>query len=209
MKLPFNLLVERRSEDFPKCLPIVTSLGAVLVAFIFSGIVLKIIGGQPIRVLGFFFSATFGSWGVFSDTLVKATPLILVGLACSLAFKMKMWNIGAEGQFYLGAFFASLVVLVPLVPPESPKWVVLSSMVLMGMIGGAIWGFIPGVLKAKYNVNEIISTLMLNYVAIYWNNYWINAGGIMREFICQNSLKKGIYAFCVIVLSNNTKAEYA
>jgi simple sugar transport system permease protein len=173
MNLPFKLSIEKRAEDFPKWMPVATSLGAVLVAFIFSGIVLKIVGGQPLRVLGFFFSATFGNWGVFSDTLVKATPLILVGLACSLAFKMKMWNIGAEGQFYLGAFFASLVVLVPLVPPDSPKWVVLSSMVFMGMIGGAIWGFIPGVLKAKYNVNEIITTLMLNYVAIFWNNYWI------------------------------------
>jgi ABC-type uncharacterized transport system permease subunit len=136
-------------------------------------LVLKLIGGQPLRVLGFFFTATFGSWGAISDTLVKATPLIMVGLACSLAFKMKLWNIGAEGQFYMGAFFASLVVLVPLVPLDSPKIVVLTAMVLMGMIGGAIWGFIPGVLKAKFNVNEIITSLMLNYVAIYWNNYWI------------------------------------
>jgi ABC-type uncharacterized transport system permease subunit len=173
MKLPFSLQIEKRSEDIPKWLPLVTSLSAVLVAFIISGLILKLIGGQPLRVLGFFFVATFGSWGAISDTLVKATPLILVGLACSMAFKMKLWNIGAEGQFYLGAFFASLVVLVPLVPPESPKIVVLGAMVLMGMIGGALWGFIPGVLKAKFNVNEIITTLMLNYVAIYWNNYWI------------------------------------
>jgi ABC-type uncharacterized transport system permease subunit len=173
MKAPFTLQIEKRTEDIPKWLPLLTSLGAVLVAFIFSGLVLKLVGGQPLRVLGYFFSATFGSWGVFSDTLVKATPLIMVGLACSLAFKMKLWNIGAEGQFYLGAFFASLVVLVPLVPPDSPKWIVLTTMVVMGMIGGAIWGLIPGVLKAKYNVNEIITTLMLNYVAIYWNNYWI------------------------------------
>lgn len=173
MRTPFTLQIEKRSEDYPKWMPLLTSLGAVVVAFIFSGIVLKMVGGEPLRVLGFFFTATFGSWGVFSDTLVKATPLIMIGLACSLAFKMKLWNIGAEGQFYLGAFFASLVVLVPLVPPDSPKIVILIAMVLMGMIGGALWGFIPGILKAKYNVNEIITTLMLNYVAIYWNNYWI------------------------------------
>ncbi|MFH2039294.1 MAG: ABC transporter permease [Chloroflexota bacterium] len=173
MRFPFTIQVEKRSEDYPKWLPLVTSLSAVIIAFIFSGIVLKFVGGQPLKVLGFFFTATFGSWGVFSDTLVKATPLILIGLACSLAFKMKLWNIGAEGQFYLGAFFSSLVVLVPLVPPDSPKILILTAMVLMGMIGGAVWGFIPGILKAKYNVNEIITTLMLNYVAIYWNNYWI------------------------------------
>jgi simple sugar transport system permease protein len=86
---------------------------------------------------------------------------------------MKLWNIGAEGQFYLGAFFASLVVLVPLLPEGSPRPVVIAAMAIMGMIGGALWGFIPGFLKARFNVNEIITTLMLNYVAILWNNFWI------------------------------------
>jgi len=173
MKLPFYLKIEKRMEDIPKWLPIATTIGAVVVAFIISGIILLFIGGNPIRVFSFFFSAVFGSWGAFSDILVKATPLILIGLGCSLAFRMGMINIGAEGQFYMGAFFASLVVLVPLVPLDSPKFLVLSLMAIMGIIGGAIFGFIPGILKAKFNVNEIITTLMLNYVAVFWNNYWI------------------------------------
>jgi len=173
MNVPYALTFEKRVEDIPKWLPAVTSIGSVIVAFIIGGIILKIIGGQPLVVLRFFFEATFGSWPVFSDTLVKATPLIMVGLACAIAFKMKLWNIGAEGQFYIGAFAASLVVLVPLVSPESPKAVVIGAMVIMGMIGGAIWGFIPGYLKGRFQVNEIITTLMLNYVAILWNNFWI------------------------------------
>lgn len=173
MKLPFTITFEKRVEDYPKWLPAATSIGSVIAAFIISGILLKLVGGEPIRVMNFFFEATFGSWAVFSDTLVKATPLILVGLACTIAFKMKLWNIGAEGQFYIGAFFASLVVLVPLVPPETSGFIVLPLMALMGMVGGAIWGFIPGVLKAKLQVNEIITTLMLNYIAILWNNFWI------------------------------------
>jgi ABC-type uncharacterized transport system permease subunit len=174
MKLPFTLRFEQRTDDVPRWLPAATALGSVLVAFIIGGIILAAIGGEPLRVLKFFFTATFGSWPVFSDTLVKATPLIMVGLACSVAFKMKLWNIGAEGQFYLGAFAASLVVLIPMVDLETtPKFIVIGLMVIMGMIGGAIWGFFPGWLKAKYNVNEIITTLMLNYVAIYWNNFWI------------------------------------
>ena len=172
MNLP-RIVLEKRTEDVPRWMPAATSIGSVVLAFIVSGIVLKIIGGDPLRTLSFFFSATFGSWAVFSDTMVKATPLIMVGLACAVAFKMKLWNIGAEGQFYLGAFFASLVVLIPIVPPDSPKIVIIGTMVIMGMIGGAIWGFIPGFLKARYNVNEIITTLMLNYVAIFWNNFWI------------------------------------
>ncbi len=73
----------------------------------------------------------------------------------------------------MGAFVASLVVLVPLVPLDSPKFVVIGAMIIMGMLGGAIWGFIPGFLKARFSVNEIITTLMLNYIAILWNNFWI------------------------------------
>ena len=98
------------------------------------------IGGQPLLVGRFFFEATFGSWAAFSDTLVKATPLILVGLACTVAFTMKLWNIGAEGQFYLGAFGASLVVLVPLVPPDSPRYRCHRQMIIMGLLFGAAVG---------------------------------------------------------------------
>ena len=173
MKLPFTILFEKRVDDYPKWLPAATSIGSVIVAFIISGLLLKMVGGEPIKVGKFFFQATFGSWAVLSDTLVKATPLILVGLACTIAFKMKLWNIGAEGQFYMGAFFASLVVLIPMVPPETSAFIVLPLMAIMGMVGGAIWGFIPGILKAKLQVNEIITTLMLNYIAILWNNFWI------------------------------------
>jgi len=172
-QMPFMITFEKRVEDVPRWLPIATSVGSVVIAFIISGIILKLVGGQPLVVARFFFNATFGSWAVFSDTMVKATPLILVGLACAVAFKMKLWNIGAEGQFYAGAFGASLVVLVPLLPKDSPKVVVIAAMMLMGMVGGAVLGFIPGFLKARFNVNEIITTLMLNYVVILWNNFWI------------------------------------
>ncbi len=97
----------------------------------------------------------------------------MIGLGCAVAFKMNILNIGAEGQFYMGAFFASMVVLVPIIPLDSPKWMVLTLMAVMGILGGALYGFVPGFLKAMFNVNEIITTLMLNYVAVYWNNYWI------------------------------------
>jgi simple sugar transport system permease protein len=170
---PYTLTLEKRIEDIPKWLPAATSIGSVVLAFIISGLILKLIGGQPLRVAQFAYEATFGSWGVFSDTLVKATPLILVGLACTIAFQMKLWNIGAEGQFYIGAFAATMVVMVPLVPAGSPPVVVIGAMMLMGLLGGAIWGFVPGFLKARFQINEIITTLMLNYIAISWNNFWI------------------------------------
>ena len=174
MKFPYSVQLVRRSEETPKWLPIATSLGAVVLAFIFSAIILALIGADPLRIYGYFFTASFGSWGAFSDVIVKATPLLLIGLGLSVAFRMKLWNIGAEGQFYIGAFFASLVVLVPLVPLDTtPGWLVLTLMALMGMLGGALYAFIPGFLKAKFGINEIIVTLMLNYIAVFWNNYWI------------------------------------
>jgi len=173
MKFPYKITVKKRIEEIPKWLPSVTSLGAVLVAFLISGIILASIGSNPFRTFKYLISAAFGSWGAVSDILVKATPLILIGLGYCLAFKMKIISIGAEGQFFMGAFFASLVVLVPLIPLDSPKILVLSSMAIMGILGGALYGLIPGLLKAYFNVNVIVTTLMLNYVAVFWNNYWI------------------------------------
>ncbi len=169
-----RLQIVKRSEDPPKWLPIATSLGAVVLAFVISGGILAAVGADPLQIYRYFFRSAFGSWGAFSDVMVKATPLILIGLGCALAFRMKLWNIGAEGQFYIGAFFSSMVVMVPLVDVNTtPPIVTIGLMMLLGILGGALYGFIPGLLKAKFGINEIITTLMLNYVAVFWNNYWI------------------------------------
>jgi len=171
--LPYRLVMEPRLQDVPRWMPPLVSLGAIVLALIIGGVVLIIVGGDPLRAYAHIARASFGSLGVFSDTLVKATPLILVGLACTLAFRMKLWNIGAEGQFYAGAFGASAVVLIPLLPEETPGIVMIPAMMLAGFILGALWGFVPGYLKAKLNVNEIITTLMMNYIAISWNYFFI------------------------------------
>ena len=173
--LPFRIKFEERITDVPKWYPVALSFGAVVFALLVGAIILSIGGGNPWATYAHIAQASFGSLGVFSDTLVKATPLILVGLACSVAFKMKLWNIGAEGQFFMGAFGASAVVLLPVLPATSPQWLFILVMMLAGILFGAIYGFIPGYLKAKFNVNEVISTLMLNYIAVAWNNYFIFA----------------------------------
>ncbi|MEW5828201.1 MAG: ABC transporter permease [Chloroflexota bacterium] len=169
----FRLQLEPRLEEPPRWFPAAVSLGAILVALILGGIVIAFAGGDPFRSYAHIARASFGSLGVLSDTIVKATPIILTALACSVAFRMKLWNIGAEGQFIMGAFGASAIVLTPILPAETPRWLFVPAMMLAGMLAGALWGFIPGYLKAKFNVNEIISTLMLNYIAIAWINYWI------------------------------------
>jgi len=157
----------------PAWLSLIITLGAVAIALFFGGVILRLVGGDPIRAYAFMIKAAFGNIGVFSDTLVKATPLILVSLAAVVAFRMRLWNIGAEGQFYLGAFGASAVVLTPMLPAETSPWLMIPAMIVVGALAGALWGFIPGYLRAKYNVNEIISTLMMNYIAVAWNNYFI------------------------------------
>jgi simple sugar transport system permease protein len=173
-QFPLEFRLEPRAAQ-PRWLGLAVSTGAVFVALLLGAIVLAVAGSDPFRVYGFMVKAAFGDSGVFSDTMVKATPLILLGAACAVAFSMKLWNIGAEGQFFLGAFGASAVVLTPLLPPETSPWIMIPAMILAGMLAGALWGFIPGLLKAKFNVNEIITTLMLNYVAVNWNNFFIYA----------------------------------
>jgi len=169
----FRLQVEERSDEPPKWLSPLLTILALIVAFVIAGILISLVGGNPIYTYSRMWKAAFGTWFAFSDSLTKAIPLIFCGVACSLAFHMKIWNIGAEGQFFLGAFGASLVVLAPIVPKGSSSWVYIPTMMLSGMIFGALWGFIPGYLKAKLGVNEIISTLMLNYVAVAWNNFFL------------------------------------
>jgi simple sugar transport system permease protein len=163
-----------------------------LVGLFFGGIVIAFAGGDPLRSYIHIGRASFGSLGVFSDTIVKATPLILVGLACTVAFRMRLWNIGAEGQFFMGALGASAVVLTPLLPPDTSPWIYIPVMMIAGILAGALWGFIPGILKAWYNVNEIISTLMLNYIALslvlfFVFAVWSEAGFQMSPMFPKNA----------------------
>jgi ABC-type uncharacterized transport system permease subunit len=173
LRLPYRLTMEPRLEEVPRWMSPLVSLAGVAVALVLGGVVLILVGGDPFRTYAHIARTSFGSLGVFSDTLVKATPLLLLGLACSLAFQMRLWNIGAEGQFIIGAFGASAVVLAPLLPEDTPRYLMLPAMMLAGFAAGAAWGAVPGLLKARLNVNEIITTLMMNYIAVSWNYFFI------------------------------------
>jgi simple sugar transport system permease protein len=173
--LPFALRFEPRLEEPPRWYPLLISLVAILISLVIGGLVIAYSGGDPFRSYAHIARASFGDIGVISDTIVKATPIMLTGLACSIAFRMKLWNIGAEGQFIMGAFGAGAVVLAPLLPAGTSPWIFIPVMALAGMLCGAFWGFIPGILKARLRVNEIITTLMLNYIAVAWINFWIFA----------------------------------
>jgi ABC-type uncharacterized transport system permease subunit len=170
--IPFHLRMEQRLE-VPRWLPLATTLGAVAVALLISGLLIAVVGGDGVAVFEHIVVSSFGDIGVLSDTLVAATPLIFTGLACALAFRMRLWNIGAEGQLLMGAWGASTVVLLPLVPAGTTSFVTIPLMLGAGIVTGALWGGVAGWLKARFNVNEIIATLMLNYIAILWVRFWV------------------------------------
>jgi simple sugar transport system permease protein len=152
-------------------LKIGVSVGAVIVAIILAGIFLQIVGVNPIQSYSIVWNQIFlDKWG-WQDLLVKMIPLLLTGLAVSIAAQMKIWNIGAEGQLYMGAFAGTWVALN--FDQSGSVWVIIPAMLIAAFIAGGFWALIPAVLRAKFRVNEIITTLLMNYIAISWVDYWL------------------------------------
>lgn len=143
---------------------------SIALALITGGFFLVLSGKSPVEVYLTMFGGAFGTKYGLSETVVKAIPLALCALGVSLAFRMQLWNIGAEGQFYMGAMAATWVALNN---PEGTRWVVLPAMFLAGVIAGGIWGLLPALPRAYWKVNETITTLMLNYIAIIWVEYLV------------------------------------
>lgn len=147
---------------------ILIQLSAILVALFITGIFIMAIGHNPIKVYSSMLQGSFGSGHRMRETLIKAIPLLITALGIAVAFRMKFWNIGAEGQILMGAFGASYIALNF---SHLPKVVVLATMLLAAVMAGGLWGLIPGYLKAKFQTNESIVTLMMNYIALKWIVY--------------------------------------
>jgi simple sugar transport system permease protein len=145
---------------------------SLLLALVFGGIVLILAGENPLHVYQAMLSGALGDWNGVAETLVKTTPLLLAGLGVAVAFRMQLWNIGAEGQLYWGAIFATGVALFLI--PTAPGWVMVPAMAVAGLLGGGLWGLIPGALRAWFGASEIITSLMLNYVAILFSEYLVH-----------------------------------
>ncbi len=122
-----------------------------------------------------FTTMLFGGFGRLGDVFYYATPILMTGLSVGFAFKMGLFNIGASGQYTMGMYFAMYVGFMWDLP-DSIHWIVC---ILAGMIGGLIWGFIPGLLKALANVNEVITSIMFNYIGMYLVDMWIQGNATM------------------------------
>jgi simple sugar transport system permease protein len=145
-------------------------LGSLVVAFAIIAVVLAATGHAPLPTFRRLFDAAFLADGALSNTLISATPLAFTGLAAAVAFRMRLFNIGAEGQLYFGAIGAAGIALLL---AGQPAIVIVPAMIVVGALSGAAWGAIPGVLRAFAHTNEIITSLMLNYVAALVLNYLI------------------------------------
>ncbi len=145
-----------------------TRLAAVGAALLASAIIMVFMGYNPIDVYGKIIAGSLGTAYRFRETVHKAIPLTVLSLGTAVAFRMKFWNIGAEGQFYLGAFGASLVAFSF---PELPAYVLLPFMFIVSFLFGGLWAMVPALLRAKFMTSETLVTLMLNYVAARWISY--------------------------------------
>jgi simple sugar transport system permease protein len=115
--------------------------------------------------------SAFGSSRALSETLITATPLILTGVAAAIAFKMLVWNIGGEGQFIMGAIFASGFAIW--LGDGAPAYIALPVVIVAGGLGGAFWASIAAIPRVYLGTNEIITTLMLNFIALSFMNFLI------------------------------------
>ncbi len=161
--------LERR-VDVSRWLDVAVPLASLVVALAAGAIVLSVTGHDPIDTYRLIVERAFTSDGALSGTLVAATPLLFTGLAAAVAFRMGVFNIGAEGQLVMGAVAASGIGLAL---RDRPGWLVIGAMILAGAAGGAAWGSVPGALRAYLGTNEIITSLMLNYVAANFATYLI------------------------------------
>src|SRR2546425_7015431 len=153
--------IERRLTE-ARWLVVAVPLGSLIGAAVLSSIILFLTGHDPLATWARLLDRGFFATGAMSATLVTATPLLFTGLAAAAAFRMQTWNIGAEGQLYLGAIGASGIGIAL---RGQPALVIIPAMVIAGLVTGGAWGAIPGVLRAYTRTNEIITSLMLNYVA--------------------------------------------
>lgn len=158
-----RIVFEKRKTLSRKAVLLVP-LASFFISLLLTAVLLTIFKTNPFVTFAAMFKGAFGTWPNFTETLVKAIPLMLTGLGVLIAFRLKFWNIGAEGQLTFGGIGATWVVLFwsPFLSP----WMVLPVSIIIGMLAGALWAGIPAFLKVSLKVDEVLTTLMLNYVAI-------------------------------------------
>src|SRR6188768_901746 len=152
------------------------------VALLLSGLLLLLTGRSPLTILGDSIDAVFGSKRGMEGVALQSIPILMCALAVSLSMRMKVWNIGSDGQFLMGAFVAVGIGT----HLDAQGWVLLVLMAVGSVIGGSIWILVPAIARAYWGVNEIITTLLLNFVAlqlVLWASlgFWRNTASSVTQ----------------------------
>lgn len=150
---------------------ILNTLLPVLFALALGAVAILMVDQNPLKVYASIVRSAFFSKNGFLNTLIFATPLIMTGLCLVVAFGGGVFNLGGEGQLYLGAFFATYLGFTL---EGLPSWLHVLICLLGGVVAGALFALIPGILKAYFRINELVSTIMLNYIALIFCNYLTN-----------------------------------
>lgn len=166
----------RRVTVTPRAIPpwqlrLAVPVASLLAAALVGGLVIVVAGSNAFEAYKTMIDSSFSGLRPLTRTLTLATPLILTGLAAAVAFRMKVWNIGAEGQLYVGAVAASGLALW--IPSDTSKPLMLAAILIGGAAAGAFWAGLAAIPKAFFNADEVITTLMLNFVALSFMNYLI------------------------------------
>ncbi|MGR3492822.1 MAG: ABC transporter permease [Shimia sp.] len=154
-----------RREESSAALTFLAPVVAIMAALIMAGLLIAIAGANPLEAYGLILRGAFGSRLGLTETLTRATPLILTGLAAAVAFRAKVWNIGGEGQFYLGALAISAFGLVPALA-GAPALLMIFACLVVGALAGAALLLLPVTLKLRFGVDEVVTTLLLNFIVI-------------------------------------------
>jgi ABC-type uncharacterized transport system permease subunit len=154
--------IKNRLLEHPLTQNLLIPILAVILSFAIGAIFIVLVGQNPIEVYSQLLSQTLGSSYGIGQLLFKSTPLIFTGLSVAICFRAGLFNIGAEGQLQIGAFLTALVGMKTF---GIPFYFEIPLLILAGLVGGGVWGFIPGYLKAKFGAHEVINTIMLNFIA--------------------------------------------
>ena len=189
---PLFHIVKR--DSMPKLNSFLIRIGSILFALIFCGILTMVLTGEnPISVYVTMFEGAFGSTRKFWKLMQSLAMLLCVSLALTPAFKMRFWNIGGEGQVLMGGLATTACMI--LLGDKVPNGLLILIMVVASVLAGAIWALIPAIFKAKFNTNETLFTLMMNYVGIqlvsYFCMYWENPKGAGKIGIINRATEAG------------------
>jgi simple sugar transport system permease protein len=157
--------------------PVGVTLFSMTIAFIMGGVILFLAGYDPLKVYGVMVEGVFGKPKYMAWSVIKATPLIMTGLSVAFAFRTGLFNIGAEGQFILGSTVTALLGYYL----HLPALIHIPLVFFAGVFAGACWGAMAGYLKARFGIHEVISTIMLNWIALYSHNYVVAMPGFARR----------------------------